>query len=140
MANPNYLACYYTVPIRRGPTQGTDEHLTATLGTLDYFNLWQLPRISTLPVPTSSSDPTCWPQRGLANPKQQWRIAYPRSTASRGIARVRFRLTKGATQATLQVLAEHLESTGVPWLWLCDVDGARVPNQLLASRSHLIAA
>jgi hypothetical protein len=53
---------------------------------------------------------------------------------------VRFCLSKGSIQQTLQVVAEHLDAVGVPWLYLCNANGGRLPNHSLASKRHWLAA
>jgi len=140
MASDYLLGTYRSVRILKGRGAAVDSWLTATVGALDYFHLWSLPKASAESAPGSLADLRGWPVAGVASPKQQYRIALPELTGSGKPRMVRFRLDKGATQQTLQVLAEHLDTTGVPWLYLCNPNGGRLPNQSLASKHHWLAA
>ena len=133
-------AGFRTVMIRRKPGGTTDERLTATVGAIEYFRLDELPSVARDASAAGLRPLIPDPRRHGGGSKDQFRIALPDRYPSGKPRTVRFTLSKTATQQTLQVLAEHLDAVGIPWLYLCNRNGGRLPNQALSSRRHWLAA
>ncbi len=134
MTSDHYKACWTARAIRRAPGSDRDAQLHCTVGAVEYFRFNELDsnRLS-----SSGSSSFGWHPHtgaGRARPDKRYRIALRGDSWASKPRSVRFALSKGATQATLQVLAEHLDAKGIEWLWLCNEHGNRLPNRLLCSR------
>ena len=66
-----------------------------------------------------------------------YRIAYEASSGGNKPHMCRFRLSSNAVLDTLQVLTNHLNESGVDWLWIANEHGNRVSRSAFHSNALL---
>ena len=110
--------------------------LSCKRGTAEYFNLWAIPRSLEAAPPPADGGRAYRPTSGTHHRGKGYRIAYPAPGSRLGYLTARFRLLEGHTKQTLQVLCDHLDAVGAPWLWLCDENGAKLSTGLFHSKNH----
>ena len=128
----------FLIPARVDGTGKT--RLTTSRGTAEHFQLWTIPRSTEASPPAADGGRAGQPTRGANGGGQGYRIAYPAPETRRGYRLARFRLKKGSTQQALVILCNHLDSTGVPWLWLTNKHGGRLSKALFHSKNHTLGA
>jgi hypothetical protein len=104
-------------------------------GSAKYFRLAELPRPKDhgRPLPFSDMRAIAMPTRRRGANNFNYRIAYKDLPGSGKPHMVRFRLSSDAVMDTLQVLTNHLNKTGVEWLWLCNAHGNRISTSCFHS-------
>ena len=68
-----------------------------------------------------------------------YRIAYKSRGPGLKPLWARFGFIGPATLQTLQIVTDHLNDSGVEWLWLCNANGARLPQRCFSSRANFQA-
>jgi len=69
-----------------------------------------------------------------------YRIAVPERWSSGAHAKVRFTLQKRTPKATLEVIGEHLDQEGIPWLFFCNEAGTQLKGPRFRSKRNTAAA
>ena len=105
-------------------------------GSAKHFRLGELPspKDHGRPLPGSNRRLIYMPTRRRGANNFSYRIAYESFPGSGKPHMARFRLSSDAVLDTLQVLTNHLNETGVDWLWLCNAHG----NPISRSCFHAI--
>ena len=107
-------------------------------GNAAHFRLGELPSPKDHGVPLPGGDgrliyvPTG--RRGANN--ICYRIAYQAFPGSRKPHMCRFRLSSDAVMDTLQVLTNHLNETGIDWLYLCNSHGNPISKSAFHSNAE----
>jgi hypothetical protein len=106
-------------------------------GTAEYFRLYDLPEV-TDPAWVDISPGGFRTFRGMPPAKlsvTRYRIGYGTPWPSGKQRSAGFGLGKGHKNETLQVIVDHLNASGVEWLWLCNAWGNRSRLHSFTSRS-----
>lgn len=115
--------------------------LRAKRQTIEHFKLFDLPR----PEPEAGDDPSgkyrvmTFSSAHRVKCDRRYRIAYEERGSRQKPYMVRFGLLGDVNNQTLEVLARHLNSTGVPWLYLCDEHGSRLSRSCWHTNGQWVA-
>ena len=97
------------------------------VGSLRHFKLFDVPK----PPPSDPVYGQGGQFRDIGRTRRKatgwYRIAYPNDPGRPRPHMARFRLSSEHSVYTLHWLSDYLNSTGVPWLYLCKGNGARLP-------------
>jgi hypothetical protein len=114
--------------------------LSTQKATAEYFRLFELSD----PVGLDSADGDYLYRRDPGRTRTQntgwYRIAYAPNPSGNGTLASRFRLSSGHTRATLAYLSDHINSTGVDWLWLTNAHGNPLSRSAFRSDALMRAA
>ena len=104
-------------------------------GNASHFKLDQLPRPQDdgVQLPGSELRVVQFPTTRRGANCLNYRIAYERFEGGRKPHMCRFRLSSNAVMDTLQVLTNHLNESGVDWLYLCNTHGNRISRSAFMS-------
>lgn len=94
--------------------------------TAEYFKLLQVPKPPDFVPIGGDKYQFADPGRTRTKATGWYRIAYEVRPGNPKPKMTRFRLSSGHTKQTLGWLTDYLNSTGVPWLYLTDGNGARL--------------
>ena len=129
------LARQISFPFARTTAGVGTAWMFCSVGAAEYFRLHDLPR----PQDDGVSEPSggyrlmSWPDKLGRMNGLNLRIAYAWSEGSKKPSMARFRLGGDPVMDTVQVVVDHLNASGVEWLWICNRHGNRLSRSAFHS-------